>query len=156
MTTAFLIANILASLLMGRMADRWSPRMVMSLGALGATLSALTAWLAPSANWFYLALIFASAGIVATWTIPIPLTNQFGNEKERPFYIGLSNTFTAPSAILAPIIGGWLADTVGFQATFMVSVVCGLLMAAMLAFVVKDPAREQDIITQPIIPTLVE
>ena len=156
MTTAFLIANILASLLMGRMADRWNPRMVMSLGALGATLSALTAWLAPSANWFYLALIFASTGIVATWTIPILLTNRFGSEKERPFYIGLSNTFTAPSAILAPIIGGWLADAFGFQATFLVSALSGVIMAAMLYFIMKDPQHDQSILTQPIIRTPVE
>lgn len=156
MTTAFLIANILASLLMGRLADRWSPRKVMSLGALGATLSALTAWLAPSANWFYLALIFASTGIVATWTIPVPLTNQFGSEKERPFYIGLSNTFTAPSAILAPIIGGWLADTFGFQATFLVSAISGLMMAALLYFIMKDPSHDQNFITQPILRTPME
>jgi MFS family permease len=45
MTTTFLLSNILASLLMGRLADRWNPRMVMSLGALGTTASALTAML---------------------------------------------------------------------------------------------------------------
>jgi predicted MFS family arabinose efflux permease len=50
---------------------------------------------------------------------------------------------------LAPVIGGWLADTVGFQATFMVSIICGLLMAAMLVFVVKDPPREQVTGTHP-------
>jgi len=151
MTTTFMLSNILASLLMGRMADRWNPRMVMSLGALGTTASALTAMLAPSAAWFYLALVFASTGIVATWTIPIPLTNQFGSEKERPFYIGLSNTFTAPSAILAPILGGWLADASGFQATFLVSVVSGLLMAAVLFFIMKDPSHKDHVVSQPVL-----
>ena len=151
MTTIFLVANILASLLMGRMADRWSPRMAMILGALGTTLSALIAILAPSANWFYLALIFASMGIVATWTIHIPLTNQFGDEKERPFYIGLSNTFTAPAAILAPILGGWLADILGFQATFLVSVISGMLMAALLYFIMKDPSYENPIPPNPLL-----
>lgn len=149
MTTTFLVANILASLLMGRLADRWSPRIVMSLGGLGTTFSALIAMLAPSAGWFYLALVFASMGIVATWTIPIPLTNQFGDEKERPFYIGLSNTFTAPAAILAPILGGWLADALSFQATFLVSVISGLLMAAMLYFIMKDPSHEDLVLPQP-------
>lgn len=151
MTTSFLIANILASLLMGRLADSWSPRMVMGLGGIGTSISALIAMLAPTAGWFYLAFVFASMGIVATWTIPIPLTNQFGDEKERPFYIGLSNTFTAPAAILAPILGGWLADTLGFQATFLVSVVTSLLMAAMLYFIMKDPTHENIMVSQPII-----
>ncbi len=156
MTTTFLVANILASLLMGRLADRLSPRIVMSLGGLGTTLSALIAMLAPSAGWFYIALVLASMGIVATWTIPIPLTNQFGNEKERPFYIGLSNTFTAPAAILAPILGGWLADALGFQATFLVSVISGVLMAAMLYFIMKDPSHEDIVLTQPILHSPIE
>ena len=151
MTTTFLVANILASLLMGRLADRWSPRIVMSLGALGTSASALVAMLAPSASWFYLALVFASMGIVATWTIPIPLTNRFGSEKERPFYIGLSNTITAPSAILAPVIGGWLADTTGFQATFLVSAISGLLMASMLVFIMKDPTHKELVVPQPVL-----
>ena len=43
MTTVFLLANILASLLMGRWADRWSPRKVMAIGALGSALGALLA-----------------------------------------------------------------------------------------------------------------
>ena len=150
MTGVFLFSSILASLVMGRLADRWSPRAVMIIGALAATLSALLAMLAPSANWFYASFILASMAIVAVWTIPIPLTVQFGTEDDRPYYIGLSSTLTSPATLLAPIIGGWLADTVGFQATFMVSIVCGLLMAAMLAFVVKDPPREPVSITQPI------
>jgi len=156
MTTSLLVANILANPLMGRLADRWSPRMVMGLGGIGTSLSALIAILAPSAGWFYLAFVFASMGIVATWTIPIPLTNQFGNEKERPFYIGLSNTFTAPAAILAPILGGWLADSQGFQATFLVSVISGLLMAAMLYFLMKDPSYVNIKVTRPVIHATID
>lgn len=150
MTGVFLISSIVTSLVMGRLADRWSPRAVMAIGALAASLSALLALLAPSANWFYASFILISMAIVAIWTIPIPLTVQFGTEEERPYYIGLSSTVTAPATLLAPILGGWLADTVGFQATFIVSIVCGLLMAVMLAFVVKDPPRAQVNLTQPV------
>jgi MFS family permease len=150
MTGVFLMASIVAGLVMGRLADRWSPRVVMVIGAVAATLSATMAMLAPSANWFYVSFILTSMAIVAIWTLPLPLTVQFGTEEERPYYIGLSSTVTAPATLLAPVIGGWLADTVGFQATFMVSVVCGLLMAATLVFVVKDPPREQVTISQPV------
>jgi MFS family permease len=147
MTGIFLMSSILAGLVMGPLADRWSARMVMLIGALAATLSAAMAMLAPSASWFYASFILTSMATVAIWTIPLPLTVQFGTEEERPYYIGLSSTVTAPATLLAPVIGGWLADMVGFQATFLVSVICGLLMAAMLVFVVKDPPREQVSIT---------
>ena len=150
MTGVFLISSILANLVMGRLADHWGPRIVMLIGALAATLSALLAYFAPSANWFYANFILTSMAIVAIWTIPIPLTVQFGTEEERPYYIGLSSTLTSPATLLAPVFGGWLADTVGFQATFLVSIICGLLMATMLVFVVKDPPRKQVNLTQPI------
>jgi MFS family permease len=156
MTGVFLMASILSSLMMGRLADRRSPRVVMIIGGLAATLSATLALIAPSAIWFYASFVLTSMATVAIWTIPLPLVVRFGTEEERPYYIGLSNTFSAPAAILAPVIGGWLADTVGFQATFMVSIICGLLMTAMLAFVVKDPPREQASITPPVLPMPVE
>jgi MFS family permease len=156
MTGFFLMSSILSSLVMGRLADRWSPRVVMIIGGLASTLSAALALIAPSAVWFYASFALTSIAVVAIWTIPLPLIVRFGTEEERPYYIGLSNTLSAPAAILAPVIGGWLADTVGFQFTFMVSIICGLLMAAMLAFVVKDPPREQASITQPVLPAPAE
>ena len=149
MTGFFLISSILSSLVMGWLADRWSPRAVMIIGGLAATLSAALATIAPSAIWFYASFALTSIAVVAIWTIPLPLVVRFGTEEERPYYIGLSNTLSAPATILAPVLGGWLADTVGFQSTFMISIISGLLMAAMLAFVVKDPPREQTNITQP-------
>ncbi len=148
MTGAFLVSTILASLWMGRLADRWSPRHVMSIGALASSASAGIAWLAPSADWLYLAVVLASMGVVAIWTLPIPFMVRFGNDFERPYYIGLANTFIAPATILAPILGGWLADVVGFQATFLVSVVSGLVTAVLLVFALKDPPLQPALAAQ--------
>ena len=36
---------------------------------------------------------------------------EFGEEEDRPAYIGLANTLIAPFTFLAPVLGGWLADT---------------------------------------------
>jgi MFS family permease len=156
MTGVFLLTSILSGLVMGRLADHWSPRAVMAAGGLAASLSAAIALGAPSANWFYASFILTSLAIVAIWTIPLPLTVRFGTEEERPYYIGLSSTLTAPATILAPVLGGWLADAVGFQATFMVSIVCGVLMAGMLVFVVKDPPRAQPVAPSPVMRTPIE
>ena len=116
---------------------------MMSFGAFGAALSAWLAWQAISANWFFAVFILEAIATVAIWTIPNALSVSFAkNEEERPLYIGLSNTLCAPVTILAPVIGGWLADTVSFNATFMISAICGVLMAAALWFVMKDPVQK--------------
>ncbi len=142
MTGFLLIAQVAFSPLMGRLGDRWSHRGVMALGALAAALSSLLAWMATSVEWFYPVFLLEAVAIVAIWTIPVALTVSFAREDERPIYIGISSSFTAPATILAPIIGGLLAEAAGFDTTFMVSTICGLAMAAVLMIFMKEPVRE--------------
>jgi MFS family permease len=141
MTGFLLISQVAFSPIMGRLGDRWSHRGVMIVGALAAALSSMLAWMATSVEWFYPVFLLEAIAIVAIWTIPVALTVSFAKEHERPIYIGLSSTFTAPATILAPIIGGLLADLAGFDITFLVSAIFGLLMAAVLILFMKEPAK---------------
>lgn len=143
MTGVLLVSQVAFSPVMGRLGDRWSHRGVMALGALAAAASALFAWAATSVAWFYPVFLLEAIAIIAIWTIPIALTVSFGKEDERPLYVGLSSTVTAPATIIAPVIGGWVADAAGFDAMFIVSALCALLMAAALVFFVKEPAKQE-------------
>ena len=67
------------------------------------------------------------------------MTVDFSDEADRPFYIGLSQTLTAPATIIAPLIGGWIADTTGFIPTFAISTILSITMAGILFLLVKDP-----------------
>lgn len=142
-TGVYMASMIAANPLMGWLGDRWSHRRVMVIGALAATLSTLLAGWAPSLIWFYPAFILAGLAGVATWTIGITMTIQFSKESERPLYIGMSNTLVAPVAILAPVIGGWLADLMGYPVTFLISAIGGVITAGVLQFLVKDTKRQK-------------
>ncbi|MBN1303975.1 MAG: MFS transporter [Anaerolineales bacterium] len=138
-TSVFMGAQILANPLMGQLGDRWSHRSALQIGALAALLSALLAWLAPTLNWFYLVFILIAVAFVAVWTTSLTMTVNFARtEIDRPLYIGLSNTLTAPAAILAPLLGGWLADTTGFESTFIASAASAIIVLVILQFFVKD------------------
>lgn len=135
-----LIGQVVLSPLMGCLGDIWSHRGVMSIGALGAALSAIIAWRATSPAWFYAVFLLEAVAIVAIWTIPLALSVSFARDAtERPIYVGLANTLPAPAAILAPVIGGLIADAAGFDVTFILSALAGVAMAMMLWFLVKDP-----------------
>jgi len=56
-------------------------------------------------------------------------------------YFGLANTLTAPANILAPLIGGWLANLAGYPAAFQVSIVGALCSVAIFHWLVSDPRR---------------
>ena len=86
-------------------------------------------------RWFY------PNGVAGTafWTIGITMSLEFGKESERPTYVGMANTLVAPAAIIAPLIGGLLADAFGYGTTFVTSAVLALVASIMLMLLVNDP-----------------
>ncbi len=139
LTAALTISQTVANISMGWLGDRFGHRSMLIAGALAVALSSLAAWAAPSIAWLYLVFVLSGLANVSFWTIGMAMTTQFGNESERPVYIGLANTLIAPATILAPILGGWIADIAGYQTTFILSAAGGLLTTLVLIFLVKNP-----------------
>lgn len=150
MAGLLLVSQTVSGPLMGWIGDRVGHRTVFAFGALMMTAAAGLALVAPNLNWFYVIFALAGASRAAMWAIAITLTLGFGSTPEKPLYIGLANTLIAPMSILAPIIGGWLADNMGFESTFMLSLVCGLLTAAVLLFVVRNPHQATEPLSKPL------
>ena len=141
LTATLTITQTVSNIGMGWIGDRIGHRAMLIIGAFAAFLSALLAWNAVSLAWFYPIFILTGMANVSLWTISMTMTVDFGTEPERPIYIGLSQTLTAPATIIAPIIGGWIVDSVGFGPTFTISTVLSLAMIGILVFLVKDPRR---------------
>jgi MFS family permease len=139
MTSVLMGTQIAANPLMGWLGDRWNRRYVIEIGLGACIASAVISWWAPSAGWFYLVFILAGLGNVAMWTVSLAMILEFGKDNEKPAYIGLANTLIAPTTIVAPFIGGWLADTTGYHATFIFTAISGLLTLAVFQWLVKDP-----------------
>jgi MFS family permease len=132
MTAIMAVTQVFANLILGRIGDLKGHQYVLKLGAISLSLSALVAGLATDYQWFYLAFMLAGVAFVTVWTTQMLVTLQFGDIAQRPAYIGLSNTITAPSALLAPILGGWLADKAGYQITFLISIFTAILILGLL------------------------
>lgn len=142
MTSILLITQMAANPLLGRIADKWSRKWVLVLGSVASVLSAILALLIKDQNLFALVFVLNGIGGTAFWTIGLTISLEFGNEVQRPTYVGMANTLIAPSAILAPLMGGFLADSFGYPVTFIVSAIFGLISSITLALLVKDPGKE--------------
>jgi MFS family permease len=138
LTSVLMATQIIANPVMGWAGDRWSYRRVMELGLISAGFSAIFAWIAPSPNWFYLVMVLAGIANVAIWTIGMAMVQEYGSIVDRPAYIGLANTLIAPFTILAPFIGGWLADSYSYSSAFFASAVFGFLTAGIIHWKVKE------------------
>jgi MFS family permease len=138
MTSILMITQVAANPLLGWLADRWSRKGILELGAVCAMFSAILAWLAPDIAVFFIVVILAGIANTVFWTIGMTLTLDFGTDAERPTYVGLSNTLIAPATILAPLIGGWLADRAGYSATFLFAAFASLVTVIVLHLAVHD------------------
>ncbi|MBI3162951.1 MAG: MFS transporter, partial [Chloroflexi bacterium] len=141
LTATLTISQTVANAGMGWLGDRWGHRSMLMVGAVAALLSSTFAWFATSIIWFYPIFLLAGLANVSMWTTGMAMTVNFGTETERPLYIGLSQTLTAPATILAPLIGGWIVDAAGFIPTFSISITLSLIMIGILVFLVKDPRK---------------
>lgn len=142
MTAAFLATQVVANPLMGWLGDRFGNFRVLQIAMLCATVSALIAVLAPDPVWFYLVFVLSGIGNVGNWTLALSMTLAYGEAHERPAYIGLGNTLVAPATILAPFLGGTIADWQGYPAAFWVSVATGLVSIWMIQGL-KRPIRDE-------------
>jgi len=143
MTGVFLAVQIVFNPLMGWLGDRWSHRAIIEIGTLAAVASAVLAAWAPGLNWFYLVFILAGIANVSFWTIGLAMTLEFGTPAERPAYISLANTLVAPSTIVAPLLGGWLADFAGYPVAFLASAVGGVIATLVFHMLVQNPRHDQ-------------
>ena len=141
LTSVLMFTQVITNPLLGWLADHWSRKRTLEVGALAIMSSALLAWFAPNVAWMYPAMVLAGLANTAFWTVVMAVTLQFGSEADRPTYVGMANTFIAPATIVAPLIGGWLADATSYQFTFLFAAVAGLLSALAFHFFVKEPSK---------------
>ncbi|MCA2000713.1 MAG: MFS transporter [Chloroflexi bacterium] len=135
------VSQTVVNIVMGWYGDKVGHRLMLIIGAAAAFFASALAWGATSLAWFYPIFILEGVANVAIWTNSISMTVDFGGEADRPIYIGLSQTLTAPAAIIAPLIGGWIVDAAGFAPTFAVSAILALGTFGVLTFLVKEPRK---------------
>jgi MFS family permease len=141
LTATLTVAQMFANAGMGWLGDRVGHRLMLIIGAASALLSSVLAWFAPSLAWFFPIFVLTGLANVSIWTNGMTMTVDFSGEEERPFYIGLAQTLTAPATIIAPLIGGWIADTQGFVLTFALSSMLAVVVISILIFLVKEPRK---------------
>jgi MFS family permease len=142
-TSWMLGAQVITTPIWGMIGDRRGHKGALQFGLLCSGAAMLLAVLSTAPAGFYavFALLGVTTGIMFTTTLNMVV--EFADEGNRVTYIGLHGTLVAPATMLAPLIGGWLADSAGFGTLFVVAAVCCGLAWTILTFAVRDPRHRQ-------------
>ena len=141
--TALLVAgHAIGTLTLGWVADHAGHRLVLLTGATATVAANVVALLAGSLGGFEAVFVLVGVQTAAVNVSGLNVLLEFAPAAdERPTYIGLGSTLMAPVAFATPLLGGLMADALGFRAVFVTALAAGLGGLVMLASLVHDPRR---------------
>jgi MFS family permease len=135
-----LVASSTASyFILGPVGDRFGHRLVLEIGALAGAMAGLLALLAQGPLLYTGVFLLTGLSLSATLLASFSFVIEFGPPEARPTYIALSSLCYAPFTTFAPIIGGWLADRLGYGPPFLLAAGLGLAAALYFRLRVPDP-----------------
>jgi MFS family permease len=139
--TALLVAgHALGTLTLGWVADHAGHRLVLLTGAAATVAANVVALLATRLGAFETVFVLSGVHTAAVNVSALNVLLEFApSADERPTYIGLGSTAMAPVAFATPLIGGLMADALGFRAVFVTALVVGTVGLIVLATRVRDP-----------------
>ncbi len=137
-------ALFLAALLLvgGSLGDRFGRRRIYALGVGFFAVASVWCGLAGTADELIIAR--AAQGVGGALLIPgsLAIISATFNDEQRGKAIGTWSGFTAMTAALGPVLGGWLIETVSWRAIFFINVPLAVLVLAVLFARVPESRNE--------------
>ncbi len=143
LTSILMVIQVLSNPILGWLADHWGKRNAFIMGSMSALISAVLAATTHQVWLLFPVFLFMGIANSAYWTIGMAYSLEFGTDSEKPTYIGLSNTLVAPAVVLAPLIGGWLAEAGGYRLTFIISAIFALITSILLLGMDRKPDKKK-------------
>ena len=142
---AYLLPLSALLLLGGSLGDRFGRRRMLVLGVGLFAAGSVACALAPGLAWLIAAR--GLQGVAAALMLPNSLAvlgASFG-DKERSRAVGLWAATGAMAAAIGPLLGGWLIDTVGWRAIFLINLpFAAAAIGLALHAIARDPPAASD------------
>lgn len=134
--------HALGTLTLGWVADHAGHRLVLLIGAAANLIGNLVALLAGGLGAFELVFVLVGVHTAAINVSALNVLLEFAPAAdERPTYVGLGSTLMAPVAFAMPLLGGLMADALGFRAVFVTALAASFIGLVVLVALVHDPRR---------------
>ncbi|KAL8891330.1 MAG: hypothetical protein Q9215_001653 [Flavoplaca cf. flavocitrina] len=142
LASAYYIANSVLQPLAGKLTDIYGRRAGLVLCNVLFCAGNLICGLARSESVIILGRVVAGLGGGGLNAIPLFITNDLVPLRRRGVWQGFNNICFGVGSGLGGVYGGWLNDTIGWRAAFLILVPLTLLSGVMVAMLVRLPTSE--------------
>ncbi len=147
-TGVMLVGQTVGNLVMGWLSDRFGHKLSLEFGALASGLAFVLAWWAPSPTWFYGVFFMMGITLGAIIVSGILVIMEFCEPERRPTYAGIANTGVGLAAIVAPLLGAWIAE-INYGLLFGLSAGIYLLGLMAMRWGVREPRWAEKTVAVP-------
>jgi len=138
-TAVMSAAGMLSNVLFGWLGDRRGHKVVMEWSTLLWAGALLAAIVAQSVWVYYVVFVLVGAANASFILSDLSIIMEFGPEEQRPTYIGLARTLSAPFLFVAPLVAGAVAQQWGYAWMFGLAMALTLASLVLLRLRVTEP-----------------
>jgi EmrB/QacA subfamily drug resistance transporter len=150
----YLLAFAVLMITGGRLGDIFGRKRLFVTGVLGFTVGSLLACVAPSIGVLLLARVVQ--GGFAAMMVPQMLSTlqALYSPRERAAMLGVVGGVSGLSAVIGPLLGGWLVSSdafgIGWRSIFLINVPIGLVLVVLAARWVPDTRSDRALRLDPV------
>ena len=137
-TSCLLFGQTVGNLLLGYVGDRHGHRLVLGASVVTQVVANAVALGASDVAAFYVVFALAGASNGAAMIANGNLALEYADEANRPTYVALATSIVSPLVVLTPLLGGLLADQLGYSPVFAVATVLSVVSVVTVARL-RDP-----------------
>ena len=141
LTAALLISTTSANLIWGFVADGFGFKSVFVPALFLWCAATIACAFVTSHTAFLICFIGIGAGNAGYQIASQNMVMEFGGRADLPLRLGMVNSGQSLVLALGPILGGWLVQTLGYEAVFAAAALAMFAAAVMLLVYVHEPRR---------------
>jgi MFS family permease len=140
-TSFLLLGQTIGNAVLGYVGDRRGQKLVLVAGVVTQVVANLVALAAFDVPAFYVVFFLVGASNAAATVVGGVLPLEYADAADRSTYVALASAAVTPPVMLAPLVGGVIADQLGYRPVFaLASVLSVLSVAAILRL--RDPRQK--------------
>lgn len=149
MTTVYFLANVICIVPATKIVDKIGYRRSYIFGAFFVAAISLLSVFAPNYPVLLILRVLAGMGTAFTMITGLAILTRVYPKEKRGFVIGINTAVIFAGGTLGPIVGGLLAESVGWNGIFLfitpVMLIAGILLSVFMKEEFKEPVGRFDV-----------
>lgn len=142
-TAIVMITNVVANIGFGIVADTYGHKVNLLILVFCTGAAALLAVISTNILMYGLVFFFLACSLQVQVISRLAFIAEMCKENERPLFVGITNTFTAPTMLIG-LLFGWFVPKIGYNAVFIMTAFLATFSFFILLKFVEEPRRRKN------------